>query len=218
MNYYHKNEKSFKVEEASIRVLKIVLVPFTTKIVYDGSQIKPLWTFKEMGVIGDSICIFRGGMTVSIEEMIDQKDVLREKEMTDKPITSEDSINFIVEHFDIQPPDLKTAYHRLRLFTITTKEVIEEEIGEKITRKGTDLFLKNRKLNVGIATVSKNSIKMHFGLNINSKGTPPYVQAIGLKEMGIEEEKMKDVALNIAHAYVKEIKDIEEEIQKTRTF
>ena len=200
------------------KLIKIALVPFDQSITYSGGQIEPLWTFANFKVQGDSILIFRGPLRVRKDELVDIKDFIEEGEKRDPVISSDDAINFIVEHFDQQPPSLRLMYHRLRILSTTVKENLESMKSIKLRRKGTDLYRDDKKLNVGIATVSSGSGKIHFALNIKGEGAPPGVKVIGLLELGFSEEELKVFAETVAKKYRDEILDIEQDITKTRTF
>lgn len=188
---------------------KIALVK--DRLDYTGEQIKPLWAFRELGIQGDSIVIFRGAMKVRRDELIDIEDFLREKN-EEFPITSDDSINLVIEHFDAG--DLRLTYHRQRLLIDIAKEKIEK-FG-KITKRGSDLYNDDKKLTVSIATASVSSGKIHLGINITDKGTPDYVNAAGLLDLGVP-NPLK-LAEGIAVEYAGELKNIEDDITKSRVF
>ncbi|RMF91430.1 MAG: DUF366 family protein [Methanobacteriota archaeon] len=179
---------------------------------YDGSQIKPLWAFRELGVQGDSIVHFTGAMKVGRDELVDIKDLREGKE--DFPISSEEALHFIVEHFD--DPSLRLAYHRQRILVNVAKERIIDAGGVHVKRRASDLYVGGRKLSVSVATASASSSKIHLGLNITSKGVPEGVRATGLEEIGVKDTE--SLAKGISEAYVSEIAEIEEDITKTRVF
>jgi hypothetical protein len=182
------------------------------RIDYDGSQIKPLWAFRELGVQGDSVVYFIGGMKVPRTEIIDTKDLRENK--ADIPISSERALHFIVEHFD--DPSLRLAYHRQRILINIAKERIIDYCETHVKRKASDLFVGERKLSVSVATASASSSKVHLGLNITSKGVPDGVKAIGLAELGINDALT--LAKTIATTYVQGIDEIEDDISKTKVF
>ncbi|NHJ84846.1 MAG: DUF366 family protein [Asgard group archaeon] len=184
---------------------------------YDGTQIQPLWALNTFGVSGDTMVIFRGGMRVSQKEMIDIKDIVRERDKGDILISSDDCIHFIIEMFDDQPANLKVAYHRLYLLAQIVQRIIEQELSIKLKRDGTDLFFESRKLNVAIATSSNNSSKIHFGINIVSTGIPDYVRAIGLKDIK-EDIDLEAIAMKIGDRFIEDLDSITLDITKTRTF
>ncbi len=194
----------------------IILEDFSNEIIYDGSQISSHYVADRYGVIGDSILIFRGGMKLSPKEMVDIKDIIRESHLSDILISSDDSLHFIIEEFDIQPPNMEIEYYRLRILAQTIIDILKEREIET-ERKSTDIFIGGKKLNVGIATVGISSSKIHFGLNVLSTGVPEHVQAIGLADLGITKEETQSLAINIAENYVYEISRIKEDVAKTRT-
>jgi hypothetical protein len=169
------------------------------KIDYDGSQMEPLWACKMFGAKEDSIVAFRGKCNIAREYMIDIED----KEKGER-IYSEDMLHFVVEHFDSN--SLKLAYARQRLLACIALEILHHK-GYEIKREGDDLFYQGKKLSISVASASSISHKIHFGINVKSK-------YMGLEEMGIEdfEAFMKE----ICDGYCREIKQIEEDIRKTK--
>lgn len=197
--------------------IEIIFNKFSKKECYDGKQIYPLWALERYGISGDTFVIFRGSMRLEQQEMIDVKDIVREKALADILISSDDCIHFIIEMFDDQPANLKIAYHRLHLLAFITQRILERELAVEIIKKGTDLYYTEKKINVGIATSSSNSTKIHFGLNIVSSGVPAYVKAIGLQEIK-NNISLENIAKMIAESFVAELKAISEDTVKSRTF
>ncbi|WP_297418817.1 DUF366 family protein [Thermococcus sp.] len=144
---------------------------------YDGSAIQSHWAYRNFGILGNSIVVFRGGCDVNVEEMIDIEDLRQNKE-----IKSDDMVHYIVEVFDF--PNVLLASALQKLFIARLCEVLGE-YGVKTSRKGDDIYVHGRKLSISIATVSPVSVKMHIGINVEIKGIPEGVDAIGLKELGI---------------------------------
>jgi hypothetical protein len=179
---------------------------------YDGSQIEPLWAFRELGVQGDSIAFFIGGMKVARESLVDLGDLREQK--GNYPISSDKALHFIVEHFD--DPSLRLAYHRQRILIYVSIEKLNKATARKITRDASDIYLDARKLSVSVATASSSSSKIHLGLNISSKGVPKGVDAIGLDELGVTD--ISALAEDIAKSYAEEIAEIEDDLSKTRVF
>jgi hypothetical protein len=197
--------------------MEIILEDFNKKMCYDGTQIEPLWTLNKYGISGNSIVIFRGSMKITQDEMIDVKDIVRERDLADILISGDDCIHYIIEMFDDQPANLKIAYHRLHLLAYITQRKIEQLLNISLQKKGTDLFYKEKKLNVAIATSSSNSSKIHFGINVASTGVPEHVKAIGLMEIQ-KEIKLEKLAKSIAEEFNTEITEIDNDILKSRTF
>lgn len=193
------------------------------EIKYDGSQIKPSWALKEKDIKGSSVVTWIGPMDITSENLCDFEDVGLD-------IKSDKMVHFIVEHFDIQPADIRTAYLRQRILVMIFSEALSEK---KIIcrRKGDDLYINQTnpfdiydgydpcKLTVSIASVSISSSKIHFGVNLSSEGTPNDINTIGLYELGdgiFNENNIKDFVEIIARTYIREINDIECDISKTR--
>jgi len=181
-------------------------------MLYDGSQIKPMWAFQELGIKGSSIVTWIGPMDIHADELIDYEDVGLE-------ITSAEMVHFIVEHFDVQPADMRLCYHRQRILVMIVKDILEE-MGIKCHRRGDDLYVSHGKLSVSIASCSMSSMKIHFAMNLTSDGTPSDVQTTGLTECepGMVREDIPNLAEKICTLYKCEISDIEQDIAKTRVF
>ncbi|EKF86636.1 DUF366 family protein [Methanobacterium formicicum] len=181
-------------------------------MLYDGSQINPMWAFQALGIKGSSIVTWIGPMNIHSDELIDYEDVGLE-------IKSDEMVHFIIEHFDIQPADMRLCYHRQRILVMIVKDLLEE-LGIKTLRKGDDIYLDGGKLSVSIATCSISSMKIHFAMNLTSQGTPDDVKTTGLTECKahLTHEDVTKLAKNISERYVMEISDIEQDISKTRVF
>lgn len=193
----------------------IILEDFTKSSTYDGSQLSSQYASQNYDIIGNSILIFRGGMKLSPKEMVDIKDIQRESHLADILISSSDSLHFIIEEFDIQPPNMEVEYYRLRILTQVVIELLQSK-GLKVTRHGTDIFIGEKKLNVGIASISVSSAKIHFGINISCEGFPNHVNATCLSENDITEEDIHELAESIAERYILEINKVKEDVAKTK--
>lgn len=98
------------------------------------------------------------------------------------------------------------------------------DLGIKTIRRGDDLYIRKEdreieyKLSVSIATVSINSMKIHFALNITSEGTPTDVEITGLKEIknDLKDKEIVKLADNISIKYIGELDNIEADITKTK--
>ncbi len=112
--------------------------------------------------------------------MIDIEDLRASKE-----IRSDDMVHYIVEVFDLVNALFASTLQKL--FIARLCEVLSE-YGVKTERKGDDIYVEGRKLSISIATVSPVSVKIHIGMNVEAKGgIPEGVDAIGLKEIGIDD-------------------------------
>jgi len=182
---------------------------------YNGSQIEKSWAFKSFGIKGSSIISWIGPMNISPEHLKDFEDISLE-------IKSDNMIHFIVEHFDIQPANLRIAYMRQRLLVMILKEELAKN-GIDSIRKGDDIYISNsddlNKLTVSIATVAISSMKIHLGINITSDGTPDDVDTIGLFELAnniFNSDNLMDLINNLVRNYINELNDIELDMSKTK--
>ncbi len=189
----------------SVNAMKLAVVD--APILYDGSQINPLWAYEYLDVRGDSIIVFRGAMAVS-----DIKDV--EDEKNNKAIEGSDLIHFIVERFD-SPAGIRQAYYLQRMLIVCIQDVLRN-CGVSSVRNGDDIFVDGKKLTVSIATAGISSEKIHCGINLTVIGTPPEANATGLHELEINPDQWTDIGKSIAERFISEIEDIESDICKTR--
>ncbi len=177
------------------------------KIKYDGSQIAPLWAYS-MGIKGDSIVSFHGSMDVTFENMKDLED-----KKAGKTIRGDDLIHIIVERF-ASPASMRLAYYMQRLLIVCVRDVLMKH-GVETERKGDDLFIKDGKLTVSIASAGVGSEKIHCGINITTKGTPDDVKTAALEDFRIKEWKL--ISQEIAETFLHETEDIEGDIVKTKS-
>ena len=129
--------------------------------------------------------------------MVDIEDVLLKD-----TISSNKMLNFIIEVFD---DNLIAAIFMQRLLM----SIIQDEInslsgGLTVQRDGDDLFYRNRKLSVSIATKSPISLLIHSALNIVSTGTPIKVSC--LEELMINPI---DLANSIMKRFSKEFDEVQ---------
>lgn len=156
-------------------VMKYIV--FHKPLNYDGSQLQSLFAYKNFGLMGDSMSIFRGTCRVEQNEMVDMEDVLAQDW-----IYSEDMLHFIVEHFEM---DLEKTIIRQRLLISTIKEELEKLGVTTLNRSGDDLYEEDKKLSVSISTLSPVSTLIHCGLNVSNKNTP--IPTIGLANLHIQD-------------------------------
>ena len=128
-------------------------------------------------------------------------------------IKGEDLIHIIVERFD-SPGSMRLAYYMQRLLIVCIRDVLmDHEIRTK--RKGDDLFVRDGKLTVSIASAGVSSEKIHCGINITTKGTPDDIKTAALLDIGIND--WKAIAKEIAETFLQETEDIEGDIVKTKS-
>lgn len=172
---------------------------------YDGTQLKPLRAYLEMGLLGDSIYAWKGSCRIPFEHMVDGED-LREG----SAIEGSMMLHLIAEIFD---QDLIAGVCLQRLIADQARALIEERTSKKILlrRSGDDLYLDDRKLSISIATRSTNSVLVHFALNVSNEGTP--VPTCSLEDFGIEPEPF---AVDLMEGVSKEWRSIREATWKVR--
>jgi hypothetical protein len=145
---------------------------------YDGSAIRSHWARRTFGLEGDSAVAFIGRCDVAPSEVVDMEEVISQE-----PIRSDRMVHILVEHFG---PRLEEGVLRARLLAALAFERLASKAGPSLTRRGDDLFLGERKLSVGVATVTPVSVKIHFGVNVTGEGAP--VEAAGLDDLGVDPE------------------------------
>ncbi len=163
---------------------------------YDGSQLASLWALRSFNLQGDSIVTFRGPCRVEVEALVDVRDRLDHA-----PIYSPDMVHFIVEHFDL---DLEKTVYRQRLLMAIVKDLVGDAAGVPLRRLSDDLYVGHRKLSVSIATLSPVSTMIHAGINVTTAGVP--VPAVGLAELGLNEDLIWVLAQRVACGYAEEIR------------
>lgn len=136
------------------------------KIKYDGEQLKPLTNYLKHGVLGNSIVGWLGACDVTPEHMIDGEDLLAGAE-----IKADEMAHFVLELFDMP---LKAAVFLQRLMAEISAEILLDmsPLKPQFERRGDDLYFKNKKLNISIATPSSNSVLVHFAVNVKATGAP----------------------------------------------
>lgn len=166
------------------------------RVTYNGSQLTSHWALRHHNIQGDCIVAFIGSCFIPRQNIVDLKDL-----KTGAKIFSRLMLHFIIEHFEL---DLEKAILRQRLFAGCIKALIEQKTGQGLNRCGDDLFDGPAKLSISIATLTSISSKIHFGLNIDSRGTP--VKAKGLKDYKIP---AKPFAIEAMTQYITEQNDIQ---------
>jgi hypothetical protein len=192
----------------------IIYKHLNNNIKYDGSQIDPLWAFKSFKIKGSSVVTWIGPMDIKSENLKDCEDLGLD-------IKSDLMIHCIVEHFDIQPGNLRISYLRQRLLVMILAEELSKK-GIKSLREGDDIYINNRKLTVSISTSSLNSTKIHLGINLTDIGSPDDVDVIGLFQLKnkkgssyFTDDNIIEFITDFINSYINELKTIELDISKT---
>src|SRR3989338_5334717 len=180
---------------------------------YDGSQLRSHWIFEQTDEAGDAILSFIGPADVPTTNMVDLIDV-----RNNAPIASRSMLHFLIEHFetDLEKTILRqrllvasalellcTHISVMRLSALVSRAPAKNLAGAdeahhsgadiswlQLKRIGNDLYDCDRKLSVGIAAPSTVSCCIHFGINIDSEGTP--VPTRGLADYHIDPQPFAD--------------------------
>ncbi|NPA47962.1 MAG: DUF366 family protein [Thermococci archaeon] len=183
-----------------------LLVVKDRRMDYDGSAIRSHWAYRNFGILGNSLVVFRGRCDVKVGEMIDIEDLRASKE-----IRSDNMVHYIVEVFDLVNTLFASTLQKL--FIAKLCEVLGD-YGVKTTRKGDDIYVNGRKLSISIATVSPVSVKVHIGINVEAKGIPEGVDAVGLRELGITD--VEDFMERTGRTLVEEFEKVKKDSLKVR--
>jgi hypothetical protein len=162
------------------------------RIDYTGTQLKSHYIYEQFGMNDDAIVAFCGKCDVKHEAMVDIEDIIAQNK-----IYSDDMLHFLVEHFSA---DLKGVILRqMLLAAIVHGRLVHTTGTSSITRKGSDIYDRDAKLSISVATVSPVSSLIHFGVNISSANTP--VPTKGLSDYGIAPEPF---ALSVMAQYTRD--------------
>lgn len=174
------------------------------EIAYNGSQLHSGWIARMAGLTGDAAVAFTGPCDVSFEHMVDTVDLEAKAR-----IVSRRMLHVIIEHPGI---DLLPITARQRLLMALAGELLNARLGEPLVRReGDDLYVRDRKLSVSVATVSPHSGLIHAGFNYRGEGAP--VPAIGLEELGVAPREFAEQLLG---AYAAEMRGMAEAASKVR--
>ncbi len=143
---------------------------------YTGRELRSHFAYRSWDVPGDSIVAFIGMCWVETEALVDLGDAKQGAH-----IFSRRMLHFIIEHFD---RDLVLAVWRQRLFAAIVQQELHNRGLSHVVRRGDDLYVGDAKLSVSVATASPVSTLVHFGINIDSQGTP--VKTLGLADFNVE--------------------------------
>lgn len=173
-------------------------------IAYDGSQLRSHWIAEVAGLGGDAAVAFFGPCDVSLAHMVDRVD--REARAR---IFSPRMLHFIVEHPGL---DLAHITTRQRLLMAIALEILNRNLGEPLLwRGGDDLYLREHKLSVSVATTSPTAGLIHSGFNLRGEGAP--VPAVGLEEVAVAPRAF---ARQLLFAYAAEIEAAAQAAAKVR--
>jgi hypothetical protein len=170
---------------------------------YTGRELTSHFAYRTWDVPGDSIVGFIGMCWVETDALVDLADAKQ-----GAGIFSRRMLHFIVEHFD---HDLELAVWRQRVLAAIVQQELHSRGVSHVVRRGDDLYVGDAKLTVSVATASPVSTLVHFGINIDSHGTP--VTTLGLGDFNVEPRAF---ALAVMEGYRTECLSIEDARTKVR--
>ncbi len=181
------------------------------KMKYDGTQLKPLFAYENLGILGHSIFSWIGACDVSFEHMVDLEDKIENSK-----ICGDEMLHFIIEIFN---DSLLSAVGLQRLFaSIVQTEILNKNSRLNIKnfiREGDDIYFlkKNKKFKLSISIASKSvvSVQIHFALNIVNSGTP--VPTSCLSELKIDP---RELSQKVMKSFCNEFESIVQATQKVR--
>ena len=156
------------------------------ELTYHGPELSPHFILSRFRVEGSCLAAFHGPCLVKTDHLVDWEDRLQNDHIQAKKM-----IHFLGEFFGIT---LKEGVWIQRLLVSHLHSDLLAR-GHKVSRNGDDLFVNStRKLSVSIVTASPVSVLLHLGINIDSEGAP--VEAIGLKDLGVDARELTQNLLN----------------------
>lgn len=181
-----------------------VSAPSKTLKKYDGSQLRPLFSYEHFGLKGDAMLSWIAPTHVTLTHMVDYEDKIEESK-----ICGDKMLHFMIEFF---PANLSTGVMAQRLLASTIKDLIHAKVpSAKLSRKGDDIYVGNGKLSISIASVSAVSTLIHFAVNITNKGTP--VKTASLEDLKIKSDSF---AKEVLKAFSSEFEDVIWATQKVK--
>lgn len=167
-------------------------------IPYTGAELRPHWGLERTRVYGSLLTAFIGPCEVATEKLVDMEDRLASDH-----IRARSMLHVLGEFFGM---GLESGVFCQRLLIAHAEALLRKLGWAAIEREGDDLFVDGKKLSVSIATVSSVSVLIHWGFNVDPEGAP--VRAVGLKELGWDNERVLDFAKELLSRYSLELEDI----------
>ena len=179
------------------------------KIEYRGGELRPHWNLEQTGVYGHQLVAFLGACNVKTDKLVDWEDRL-----ANDSIAADMMLHVIGEFFGLT---LQDGILLQRFFMVWAEKLLNQR-GVSVYRKGDDLYCTKvpglnpeiaYKLSVSIATSSAVSVLIHWGINFDSTGAPPTVQACGLKQYDWKECDILGFAKELLTQYIGEIEEMD---------
>ncbi|MBK7961060.1 MAG: DUF366 family protein [Bdellovibrionales bacterium] len=160
-------------------------------MLYDGTQLKPLWAYLNYKILGPSVVSWQGPCEIDFEHMVDGEDLNE-----GAAIRGSLMLHFVFEIFD---RDLAFAVALQRLFVAILKDQLNQGATalkkRPLIQKGDDLYWGKRKLSISIATVSPVSQLIHLAVNISNVGTP--VKTCSLQDFKIAPKRLAERVMEL---------------------
>lgn len=172
-------------------------------IPYSGAELRPHWIYETFGLMGDSLVAFLGPVDVHIDSMVDMAD-----KVAGLSITGDSMLHFILESFGA---DLDRCVLLQKILVFVALEQLGPKVLPRISRRGDDIYLDDGKLTVSIATVSKVSCLIHFGINVTNAGTP--IKTSSLADCDLE---AKNYAESVLGRFAEEMDSMAKATTKVR--
>lgn len=145
-------------------------------ITYTGRELNSRFISSHAGFSADAAVAWIGPCSVPTENLVDNED--RERGET---IRAAEMLHLIVQ---VVETDLLRAVFRQRLLAALVAETLAADYNVHAVRRGDDLFVREGKLTVSIATGSSSMTLIHFGINVDPAGAP--VRTADLSALGVD--------------------------------
>jgi len=168
------------------------IVPLEQPLRYDGLQLATEFLDRHAPGEADALVHFLGEADVPVAHLVDLEDA-----EAGAFIYSPLMAHVIVEHRGLA---LAEAVWRQRVLVRLAAEWIAGRAGLALAVRGNDLFVRDGKLSVSVATRSPRGALLHFGVNVDTEGAP--VRAAGLRDLRISP---REYLAAIARLYAAEV-------------
>jgi len=140
-----------------------------SEFAYDGKQLRSLFAYLKFQILGDSVVSWVGPCHIDFQNMVDGEDQLARSE-----IRGDRMVHFILEKFDTQ---LFSGVCLQRLMASLAIDLLREispcqKETQELRRDGDDIFFREKKLSISVASQSPTSTVLHFAVNVINDGTP----------------------------------------------
>lgn len=172
---------------------------------YVGEEVGHLWFTRVWGsdAYGNIVVTWRGPMDVKLENVKDQTERLQWQ--AGARIRGPDLYHIIAEFPQIgNELPLMYAFQAMLAGELA---VALGSLGCEPEVKGTDIYMEDGKLNVGVCAAWGTSCTMHFAVNVSTKGSPSIpkgVSAVGLGDL-VGEKKAIEIMGKVVMAWLAKI-------------